>query len=122
MNLLSKIAYVVLAITILPGISTLFAYATSPFDKVLLILFIIYFVGLLVLVFSQTKKYFKPVLILGTFATTFYLYSIKNLYLANEGTDPQVKFIFSLIAIFSIIVLYLIYRQMRDRSIPNKSS
>ena len=107
MKVPKKAAYTLLALSLLPVLTTYFAYG-NRLEMVLFVVTLLLFVGLLYLVLATSRWIAVVVLLLGLGWFIAQLTQLFQLWFDNEGGDPKVPIFFTLQGIVTLIVLILL--------------
>jgi hypothetical protein len=107
MKVPKKAAYTLLALSLLPVLTTYFAYG-NRLAMVLFVVTLLLFVGLLYLVLATSRWIAVVVLLLGLGWFIAQLTQLFQLWFDNEGGDPKVPIFFTLQGIVTLIVLILL--------------
>ena len=112
MKVIKKIAYILLALSLLPVLTTYFAYG-NEMEMVFFVVTLLFFLGLFYLVFATSKRIAAVVLLFGVGLYIIQLTQLNQLWFDNEGGDPRVPIVFTLQSIFTLIVLYLLKKDSK---------
>lgn len=112
MRAVKAFAYVLLAVSLLPVITTYFAYG-SPLELGFLLVTLLFGIGLLYLVFAQSPRMARVVSLLGVCVFTLQLLQLGTLWFNNDGGDTRVAVVFSFQAILTLIVLLFLVTDTR---------
>lgn len=121
MKALKKIAYILLSLSLLPVLATYFAYGNT-LEMVFFTVTLLFFIGLLYLVFATSKRVAFVVLFFGIGLFIIQLIQLNQLWFDNEGGDPRVPIIFTLQSIFTVIVLILLMKDSKVKALSGKKS
>lgn len=121
MKVLKKIAYILLALSLLPVFVTYFAYGNT-LEMVFFTVTLLFFVGLLYLVFTTSKRVAAVVLFFGVCLFIIQLIQLNLLWFDNEGGDPRVPIVFTLQSILTVIVLILLIKDSKVKVLSGKKS
>ncbi|CAG5074659.1 hypothetical protein DYBT9623_05346 [Dyadobacter sp. CECT 9623] len=119
MKALKKIVYILLALSLLPVLTTYFAYG-KKLEMVFFAVTVLFVIGLLYLIFATSKRVAVLVLILGAGIFVIQLTQLNELWFNNEGGDLRVPIAISLQSIFTVIVLGLLMRDNKVLSSKNR--
>src|SRR5690606_24329617 len=92
--------------------ATYFAYG-SKLEIMFFVVTLLFFVGLLYLVFAVSKRVATVVLFLGIGLFIIQLSQLNELWFDNKGGDPRVPMIFTLQSILTVIVLIRLIKESK---------
>lgn len=115
MKFLKKIVYALLALSLLPVLATYFAYG-NKLEMIFFAVTLLFFLGLLYLVFVTSKPVAVVVIFLGVSLFIIQLTQLNQLWFDNKGRDPRVAIAFTLQSILTMFVLILV---IKDSNILN---
>lgn len=110
MKILRKIAYLLLALSLLPILATYFGYGNT-LDLIYFGITLMVFIGLLYLLFTTSSKVATWVFWIGIILFFVQLVHLKDFWLNNEGGDPRVTWVFTFQAAFINFVLWLLFKE-----------
>ena len=123
MKAFNKIVYAILALSLLPVITAYFAYG-SKLEMLFFIVTLLFFIGLIYLMFAVSKVIARIVLFFGVGLFIIQLAQLYQVWFDNEGGDSRVVAIFTVQGIFIVIVLFQLMKdskilkcQKKDRKI-----
>ena len=109
MNIFKKVIYVMMGLSLLPIMGGYFAYGNTR-DLIFLAITFLWAIGLFLVAFSGPNK----LLIILTFVVGLFVFGdlIRSLdyFYFTKGTDPTVTILFSLQAVFMLVVLFLLLK------------
>jgi|SRR6185436_9635351 len=106
-----RIGYLLLALSLLPGIGAVFAYGTTILDYCYLAIGPVLAVGLLYLCFSSSKAIALYVFFVCSCMFALQLFALKELWFNSDGGDPRVPILFSLQALLIVVVLVFLSKE-----------
>lgn len=113
MTTLTKIAYSILILSLIPIMITYFAYGNA-LDMAYLVITLLFAAGLVYSIIKPSKQRIPQVVfLLGCLFSLLQLYQLQGFWFNNKGGDPRVTIAFSLQWIYTLIVVYTLFKASR---------
>ena len=110
MKIIRKISYLLLALSLLPILSTYFAYG-NVLDLMYFVVTFVFFIGLLYLLFITSPKFSAWMFRIGIILFLIQFFHLKNLWFNNKGGDVNVILIFTSQTVFIAFILWLLFKE-----------
>ena len=112
MQLFKKIVYLIVALSLLPVITTYFAYG-SPIELLYMVVMIGALVSLIYMVAKPSVSAAKWALVLNFAVLVIHLLDLKFYWFEDEGDDPKVRIIFTIQWILIALAVFNLFRDSR---------
>lgn len=112
MKILKKILYAVLALSLIPVLTTYFAYGSGVYAVYFAVTFM-FFVGVSYLVFATSKGVAAASFSLGVGLVIIQLDHLKDFWFVNARSDLKFPILFTLQSLCTVIVLILLLKDSK---------
>jgi hypothetical protein len=109
MKAIKKIVYIILSLSLIPVLNTYFAYG-SKLEMGFFIITLIFFLGIIYLLFSISKTISATVFFIGAGLLIIQFRQLYTLWFDNEGGVLIVPLIFTAQSLLTIIVEYFLLK------------